>query len=89
MIETLPPEDVKWDYVSGVSIGSLIASWFSLHPVGKEKEAIAELVGMFAKLTPDKFWKFWPWYIVEPFFKQSLVNNDGFSDVLDEYFGDR
>jgi len=36
-VEFLEPEDIAYDYISGVSIGGFLTSIFGLYPPGKEK----------------------------------------------------
>ena len=43
IVEQMPAEDIKYDYVTGVSIGAINASLFALFAPGEEKEA-AELL---------------------------------------------
>lgn len=40
IVEQMPAEDIKYDYVSGVSIGAANASLIALFPLGQEKEAV-------------------------------------------------
>jgi NTE family protein len=39
LVENLPPKDVEYDVVSGVSIGAINAAGFSFFKPGKEDEA--------------------------------------------------
>ena len=39
IVEQMPAEDIKYDYISGVSIGAINASYLALFPPGQEKEA--------------------------------------------------
>ena len=43
LMEHMPTEEVKYDIISGVSIGAINAAVFALYPKGEEKEA-AELI---------------------------------------------
>lgn len=87
--DLMPPDEVKWDYISGVSVGSLVATWLGLFPYGQEKEAAADIYKHMPDLTPDRFWEFWPHKIIDPFHKMSAVNNEGWFSVMEEYFGDK
>lgn len=70
-------------------MGTLLSTWIALHPVGSENDALDEILVMFRELTPDKFWKFWPHYVVEPFTEKSFVNSEDFIKVLDSTIADR
>lgn len=38
------PEEVQWDYISGVSTGALNVGYFSMYPKGKELEMASDLI---------------------------------------------
>ena len=40
LIDSMPPGEMEYDYVAGVSIGAYNASILATYPIGKEKEAI-------------------------------------------------
>ena len=51
-VDTLDPEDIAYDYVSGVSIGAINASILALYPPGQEKDAVKELEELYFKYKP-------------------------------------
>ena len=40
LVDNMPPEEIEYDIVAGVSIGAYNASLFSIFPQGKEKDAV-------------------------------------------------
>lgn len=40
LVDSMPPGELEYDYVAGVSIGAYNASVLATFPIGKEKEAI-------------------------------------------------
>lgn len=88
-VENLDPEEIAYDYVSGVSVGAINASILALYPPGEEKEAIKELEEMYFKYQPQDYWSFWPHYVLEPFYKQSFVDNSDLAKIIDERLGER
>ena len=88
-VDTLDPEEIAYDYVSGVSVGAINASILALYPPGQEKDAVKELEELYFKYKPQDYWSFWPHYIIEPFYKQSFVDNSDLMDIIDERLGER
>ena len=43
LIDNLPPEEVMYDYIGGVSIGAINASVLASYAPGEEKEALETL----------------------------------------------
>jgi len=72
--EFLDPKDIAYDIFSGVSIGGLNAATLALFPPGKEKEAIAEMEDLFINHGANEHWSYWPYYVIEPFYKKSFVD---------------
>ena len=48
----LDPSEIKWDYVSGVSVGAINGSFLALHPPGDERKAIQELEDLYMNYLP-------------------------------------
>ena len=80
LVNNLDPLEVHYDYLSGVSVGAIISSYFSIYDFGKEKEAIQSLEEMF--MTNKPFFKFWPTYVLEPFWKSSIIDPTQLYDLL-------
>jgi NTE family protein len=72
LVENLPASEVHYDYVSGVSVGAINASYFAIYDFGKEKEAVAKMEEMYIQ-NEDNF-EFWPTVIFEPFWKDSIIS---------------
>lgn len=55
---------MHYDYVAGVSIGSVNASYFALFPKGQEKEAIDSLAALYDGRPTSDFFKMlkYSWY---------------------------
>ena len=87
--ELLDPEEIAYDYISGVSIGAVNGSILSTYPPGEERAAVEELETLYTKYSPSDYWNYWPYYIVEPFYKQSFVDNSKLLDILEEKLGSR
>jgi predicted acylesterase/phospholipase RssA len=71
MIAILPPDQVKYNVISGVSAGSLNAAYLSTFEIGKEKEMADYMLALYNDMTTDQIWKFWPGGIEEGVFKES------------------
>jgi NTE family protein len=67
--EHLPPEEIMYDVVVGVSIGAMNGGAFSLFPLGEEKEAIEYLEQIWATIDHTNMFQDWGWYALEAFFK--------------------
>jgi len=88
-VEKLDPLDIHYDYVSGVSIGAINASMFSLFDYGDEKSAVDLLLSLYKDNLPQDFWDFWPTYFIEPFWKQSFVDPSKMAEILTKLIGDK
>lgn len=88
-IDGLHPDEIKYDYVSGVSVGAINASVLSLYPPGKEKEAVDELYGLYTEYLPQDYWEYWPYKLIAPFRKSSMVDNSKFVDMVNTKLADR
>lgn len=61
IIEGSDPEEVQYDVVSGVSIGSINGALLAGYPKGQEKEAAEYMVKTWEELTQKDIYKNWPW----------------------------
>jgi len=73
----MAPDEVKYDYVAGVSVGAYNASVLATFPPGQEKEAIDLLIDLSNVDTKEIFIAREPKYIA-PFFNKSMMDNSGF-----------
>lgn len=56
----LPPEEVDYDVVSGVSAGSINAGAIAVYPRGDPKALGDWMVNMWKNITNDMIYKPWP-----------------------------
>lgn len=49
----LPPEELAWDVLSGVSAGSINSAAISVWPIDKPREMSEWLVGMWMNMTNE------------------------------------
>ena len=82
LTDELSSADVHWDVVSGVSIGSFVASVLSSHDFGQEQQAADKLVEIFSNTTPEDFFDWWPTYILETFQEPSAVDSQKLADYF-------
>ena len=87
LVNNLDPIDVHYDFVSGVSVGAIIASAFSVYEFGQEKEAVDVIEKMFRKNEP--FFEFWPGVVLEPFWKSSIIDPSNLFNILDDILKDK
>ena len=55
------PEEVQYDVISGVSIGSINGAFLAGFEKGKEKEAAQYMVDTWGTLHQEEIYKEWPW----------------------------
>lgn len=87
LAENLDPIDVHWDVISGVSIGAINTGAFTLFDFGEEKEAAEFLIGVYTERLPQDYWSMWPTVLLEPFWKSSMMNNEGLVDLINSKYG--
>ena len=76
MVELMPPDELKYEYVSGVSIGAINASIFSAYDLGDEKNAVDDIYGYYdGRSSSDAFeiYPLWSWFT-----KSSVTDNTMF-----------
>jgi len=76
----LSATEVHYDYVSGVSVGAINTAYFSIFDFGQEKEAVKSMEAMY--LTNAPLFEFWPTYVFEPFWKDSIIDPSQLYDKL-------
>lgn len=87
LVDNLPPEELRYDYVGGVSIGAVNASIFSLYDKGNEKEAARFLHELWSGRSTSEFFHFRDWWPIKAFSESSVADNGPFRDILDGIFG--
>lgn len=83
LLEALPAEEIQYDVVAGVSVGSMIGGMLAGYPKGQEAEAIDKMVKMGSQLTSSNIWKNWfPFGVAEAITKPSLWDNSPYYDLI-------
>lgn len=76
MVKLLPPEEVQWDVVTGVSAGSINAGGMGLFPIGKEKEMISFMENILENIKTENVYTLWDEPIMDGLLRQSGVFNN-------------
>ena len=58
-INSLPPEDVQYDVVAGVSAGSINAAGMGLFPKGQEQAMVDFIKNVWENLHDNNIWEWW------------------------------
>lgn len=75
-VDKLPAEEVQYDVVTGVSVGSINALAIALHEKGSEKEAVQWMLNLWNQLNSSSIYTSWPFGAVQGLlFKEGLYNN--------------
>ena len=82
--EFLDPIDLHYDYISGVSVGAINTAIFAMYPPGSEKDAVKEMEDLFIDHPASDYWNFWPYYVIEPFYKKSFIDVSRFNALVYE-----
>jgi predicted acylesterase/phospholipase RssA len=72
----LPPEEVAWDVVSGVSAGSINSGAVAIWPKEKGLEMSEWLVETWMNMTTSKVYVKWPLGYLEGLFGHSGIYNN-------------
>ena len=88
IVEQMPAEDIKYDYVSGVSIGAVNASFIALFPPGQEKEAAEGLWSKYDGHSSADIMEPYTPSILAGFFHNSLLDSTKFKDQIEEFLAD-
>ena len=90
LVRNLPEEEVRYDVVSGVSVGALNAAHISTYPKGKEMEMSTDLVALWTILTAGNLYQNWNWGIVQGLlFKNAIYDSTPLHEFISEYFSNR
>jgi len=73
--DNLPPEDIEYDVVVGVSIGSINAGTIGIYEKGDETDAFAQLQKYWTSLKTSDIFTQWPLGPIEGLWRNSLFNN--------------
>ena len=86
----LAKEDISYDVVAGVSVGSLNGSGLATYKPGDEKEAAEWILGVWNDLTSSDVFTNWPGGLVEGILdEQGIFNNTNLENFFKNKLGDR
>ena len=75
-LDHLPPEEIQYDVVTGVSIGSVNAATIGMFEKGREKEAFDLLKDYWSDLSTDQIFVEWPhWGPIAGLWKNSVFDS--------------
>lgn len=90
MVRTLPPMDVRYQVMSGVSAGAINAGGYGLFAVGDELNASQFMVDTWQSLNTSNLWKWWPKGPVDSlFFKSGLLDSSPMYEFCDKIVAGR
>jgi len=75
-VSGLPPADVEWDVMSGVSAGSINSAVMSLFAVGDEKLMVDFLLDITLNITTKNVYQEWPEGLLYGLLHKSGIFND-------------
>lgn len=86
LINNLPPEEVMYDVVSGISVGALNAAHCATYAIGQEGQMADDLVAMWSNLTSDNIYQNWRGGILAGLlWQKGLYDNTPLRDFITEY----
>lgn len=65
LVDSLPGDQVRWDIVTGISVGSVLASTISCFAIGDEVNMAEQLVKIASTLREEDIFQEWPLGLVE------------------------
>ena len=91
VLKALSESGRSWDYVSGVSVGSINGIFIAMHKPEEQKKAIEALEKMWKTDIKNnssiyKPWFFWPINYIASFWKGSLNHTKPLEKILEKYF---
>lgn len=91
LMNSLSPEEVDYDFISGVSLGAVNAAIFATYDKGQEKEAAQEIVELWhsVKGEGDIYKNWFPLGIIQGLTKESLYNTKIYQENLEKLFKGR
>ena len=82
-VKMLPPEEVQYDYFTGVSVGALMTAGCAQYPKGQEQNIADFLLNMWSNIGASDVYKEWPIGIAGSiFFEPSIFNTDPLRNLL-------
>jgi predicted acylesterase/phospholipase RssA len=76
LVNSLPPDQVTWDVVSGVSAGALNAAGMAIFKKGDEVNMSHFLLDLWGNITTENIWTEWPEGLIHGLFNESGIFND-------------
>ena len=67
IVENMPPEEVMYDYIGGVSVGAMNASIIASFPPGEEMEAVETMESVYAGKATSELFDFYTPSVLAPF----------------------
>ena len=93
LVNNLPPEDVQYDVVSGISVGAINGLYISTFEKGDEKNMIQSLKERWTQLSRDQVFEPWneSWLNIAQaiYNRPSLLDNEPLRKSLGEYLKDK
>ena len=89
IVDNMPPQEVMYDYVGGVSVGALNASILASFAPGEEKEAVEVMSSVYDGRATAELFDFHKPQILAPFRETSMADNSKMKKLLEETLGDR
>jgi predicted acylesterase/phospholipase RssA len=90
LIRNLPPEDVEYRVISGVSVGALSAAHVASYPVGQERQMADDLLKLWVEMTKENLYKPWTWGIIEGLIKEAgLLDSTPMHKFVRDYMQNR
>ena len=85
----MPPEEIAYDYVGGVSVGAINASVIASFAPGEEKKAVEKMASFYKGRATSELFDFHKPKLIAPFRESSLADNAKLKHILEEALGDR
>ena len=93
LVENLPANEVEYDVISGVSVGSINGLYVATYEKGDEKKMAEELLYRWGNLTQENIYVPWynsSWTMWEAFYDMpSVFDNSPLKNLMDNYMKDR
>lgn len=90
LFENLPADEVKYDIITGVSLGAFNGALIATKSPGQEKEAAEELYNIWKNLKKNEIYENWTLGFLQGFFyKEGLYNNKPEFKKMESYFKDK
>ena len=89
IVDHMPPEEVMYDYASGISIGAVIASTIALTAPGQEREAVRMLEELLRGKSSRDMMETRSNLFLSAFQSSSLLTNQKMADMLAGVFGEK